>query len=453
MKRRTYPYIPHTAEDVTKMCAEVGVASIEALMGAFPEALRLDAPLVLPRALSEQELKEHLAWVSEKNTASRHASFLGAGSYNHYIPSVVDQMLLRGELFTAYTPYQPELSQGTLQAAFEFQTMICQLTGMEASNASLYDGASAAAEAVLMARRITKKKKVVLSSALHPEYRDTVVTYLGATPGDVSEISYCKETGSTLVAEVEQALSGETACVVVQSPNFFGVVEDLKPLAQAVHRSGALLVVVTTEALSLALLRPPGELGADISVGEGQSFGSPVSFGGPYLGFLATRSGFIRQMPGRIVGETVDRDGNRAWCLTLATREQHIRRESATSNICTNQGLAALACTVYLSTLGKTGLMDLALLNLQKAKYLRDSLTSIKGVSAAFTSHVFNEFVIKVETDAEALLGGLAEEGVLGGLHLGRFYTELKDYLLVAATETNSKEDIDRLKGLVAGLV
>ena len=452
MKRKTYPYIPHTGDDVTKMCAEVGVASIEALMGVFPEALRLKAPLVLPRALSEQELKEHLALVSEENIGARHASFLGAGSYNHYIPSVVDHVLLRGEFFTAYTPYQPELSQGTLQAVFEFQTMICQLTGMEASNASLYDGASATAEAVLMARRITKKKKVLLSSALHPEYRSTVRTYLGATPEDISEFSYCKEKGSTLAEEVGQALSDETACVVVQSPNFFGVVEDLKPLAEAAHRKGALLVVVTAEALSLALLRPPGELGADITAGEAQSFGSPVSFGGPYLGFLSTKSGFVRQMPGRIVGETVDKDGNRAWSLTLATREQHIRRESATSNICTNQGLAALACTVYLSTLGKTGLMDLALLNLQKAKYLRDSLTSIKGVSAAFGSPVFNEFVIKVETDAEALLRELAREGVLGGLHLGGFYPELKDHLLVTATETNSREEIDRLSGLVAGL-
>jgi glycine dehydrogenase subunit 1 len=427
------------------MCEAVGVASLDELLKAFPDELKLKSPLDLPEGLSEQILLSLLKSISKKNrTVEEYASFLGAGAYNHYVPAVVDQILLRSEFYTAYTPYQPELSQGTLQAMFEYQTLICQLTGMDVSNASLYDGASATAEAVLMARRKTGRKKVLLSSALHPEYRETVRTHLIADPEDVGEVLYCTESATTLPEASERAVDSETACLVIQSPNFFGSIEEVSAHAEIVHKKGGVLIVAITEPLSLGLLKPPGQQGSDIAVGEGQSFGNPLGFGGPYLGFMAIKGEYLRQMPGRIVGETRDKNGARSFCLTLATREQHIRRERATSNICTNEGLSALAAAVYLCALGKTGIMELARLNLAKARYLRQRLSEVKGVVPAFSSPTFNEFVIKVLKGPEDVLKGLLKNSIIGGVPLGRFYPELSNHILLCATEMNSKQEMDR---------
>ena len=438
------PYIPHTERDISRILKAVGAASLEDILGSLPAGLRVRGPLNLPKGLSEQELKSLLKGLGEKNTTVEEcSSFLGAGAYNHYIPSVVPALVSRSEFYTSYTPYQPELSQGTLQAVFEYQTLVCQLTAMDVSNASLYDGASATAEAVLMARRITGKHGVVLSSALHPEYRDTVKTYLKGSGDHISEVMHCTEEGRTLPEALKNAVNDTTACVVVQHPNFFGSLEDVGELAGVIHEKKGLLIVVTNETVSLGLLKPPGELGADIAVGDNQSFGNPVSYGGPYLGFMATKTEYIRQMPGRIVGQTVDKNGQTAYCLTFATREQHIRREKATSNICTNHGLCALAASVHMVSLGSKGLKNLAHLNLSKAEYLKARLAEA-GVKPAFTSPTFNEFTVKVGKDPDAVLKTLLKKRIMGGLSLKNFYPALSSHILVAATELNSKEEIDR---------
>ncbi|HLC17678.1 MAG TPA: aminomethyl-transferring glycine dehydrogenase subunit GcvPA [Thermodesulfobacteriota bacterium] len=439
------PYVPHTDRDIEEALKVVGAESIEELLSTVPAALRLKKGLDLPRGLSEQGLKKALKAMSSRNsTVEDLSSFLGAGSYNHYIPSTVESVISRSEFYTAYTPYQPEVSQGTLQAIFEYQTLVCQLTGMDVSNASLYDGASAVAEAVLMARRITRRDGVLLSSALHPEYRETVGTYLKGARDSVSEVMYCTEAGVTLPGAVEAACTDDTACLVVQHPNFFGCIEDVEELSGVLKKKGVILIVAVTEPVSLALLNPPGRLGADIVVGENQSFGNPLNLGGPYLGFMATREEYLRQMPGRIVGQTVDREGRRAYCLTFATREQHIRRERATSNICTNQGLCALAAAVHLVSLGLRGIKKLARTNLSRAYYLRKKLLSIEGVAQGFASPVFNEFTIRIDGDPERVLSRLLEKKIIGGLALKRFYPELKNHILVTATEMNLPEDIDR---------
>ena len=438
------PYIPHTERDISRILKAVGATSLEDILGSLPAGLRVRGPLNLPKGLSEQELKSLLKGLGEKNTTVEEcSSFLGAGAYNHYIPSVVPALVSRSEFYTSYTPYQPELSQGTLQAVFEYQTLVCQLTAMDVSNASLYDGASATAEAVLMARRITGKHGVVLSSALHPEYRDTVKTYLKGSGDHISEVMHCTEEGRTLPEALANAVNDTTACVVVQHPNFFGSLEDVGELAGVIHEKKGLLIVVTNETVSLGLLKPPGELGADIAVGDNQSFGNPVSYGGPYLGFMATKTEYIRQMPGRIVGQTVDKNGQTAYCLTFATREQHIRREKATSNICTNHGLCALAASVHMVSLGSKGLKNLAHLNLSKAEYLKARLAEA-GVKPAFTSPTFNEFTVKVGKDPDAVLKTLLKKRIMGGLSLKNFYPALSSHILVAATELNSKEEIDR---------
>ncbi len=438
------PYIPLSDKDRTRILEALGLGSIEGLLGALPAASRVKGPLRLPKGLTEQDLSRLVRDMSLRNSPVDGSSFLGAGAYNHYIPSVVGHLASRSEFYTAYTPYQPEISQGTLQAMFEYQTLVCQLTGMDVSNASLYDGASATAEAVLMARRLTGRQKVVLSSALHPEYRATVSTYLSGTGDHIREAAFCTEAGTTLPEAVEAACDDATACVVVQSPNFFGSIEEVEKLASIVHAKKALLVVVVTEAVSLGLLKPPGESGADIAVGENQSFGNALNFGGPHLGFMATKTEFIRQMPGRIIGQTVDREGGRAYCLTFATREQHIRRERATSNICTNQGLCALAASIHMVSLGSAGLRKLASLNLSKAAYLKGRLGKVEGVRAAFSSPVFNEFVVNIGQDPEPVLKKLLKKKIIGGLALKRLYASLDRHLLVAATEMNGKDDIDR---------
>lgn len=438
------PYIPHTEKDISDILKAAGATSIDDILQSLPAALRSTGPLQLPKGLSEQELKGALKNLSEKNsTVESRSSFLGAGAYNHYIPSVVGSLLSRSEFYTAYTPYQPEISQGTLQAIFEYQTLVCQLTAMDVSNASLYDGASAVAEAVLMARRITGRHGVILSGALHPEYRETVNTYLKGTGDHISEVKYSDTTGTTPVDALKSAISDSTACVVVQHPNFFGSLEDAEKIAGAVHEKKALLILVTNEAVSLGLLKPPGELGADIAVGDNQSFGNALNYGGPHLGFMATRTEFIRQMPGRIIGATVDKNGHRAYCLTFSTREQHIRRERATSNICTNHGLCALAASIHMVSLGSKGLKKLALLNLSKAEYLKEKLKAV-GIKTAFSAGAFNEFAIKVSKDPDSILKALLKKGIMGGLNLKRFYPELDCHILVAATEMNSREEIDR---------
>lgn len=440
------PYIPHTEREIREMLQAIGLNSLDDLFSAVPHELKLNKPLNLPTSLSEQELVAEMKKLSAGNsTVDDHVSFIGAGAYNHYLPSVVNHTLLRSEFYTSYTPYQPEISQGTLQAIFEYQTLICQLTGMDVANASMYEGASATAEAVLMARRINNRKKVVISSTLHPEYRDVVRTYLKSQQVTVEEIMHCTEAGTTLPEVVKRHIDEETACLVVQQPNFFGCIEDLKALGELAHNNGAVFIVVISEPISLGLLKPPGDLGADIVIGEGQSLGNSLSFGGPYLGFFATREKYLRQMPGRLVGETTDKDGNRGFILTLSTREQHIRREKATSNICTNEGLCALAATVYMCMLGKKGMTELARLNLSKAEYLKKALQGIKGVKLAFNAPTFNEFVIEVEREPEELLKSLSGKGIWGGVSLKRFYPHLDRHILLCATEMNTRVDMDKL--------
>lgn len=448
------PYVPHTEDDIARILKTIGIASVEGLFSVFPEELRIKQGLNLPLGLSEQEVKGLLKGISNRNRGvADNISFLGAGAYNHYIPSIVDSLISRSEFYTSYTPYQPEVSQGTLQAIFEYQSLVAGMTGMDASNASLYDGASATAEAVLMAGRITGRKGVLISSALNPLYRKTVDTYLKGSPDRVSDVMYCTEAGVTLPDAVDKRIDDDTACVVVQQPNFFGAIEDIEAISGVVHKKKALLIVVATEPVSMGLIKPPGEAGCDIAVGENQSFGNALNFGGPYLGFMATKTGFLRQMPGRLVGETVDKNGKRAFCLTLATREQHIRRERATSNICTNHGLSALAALVHMLALGKNGLKDLAVLNASKAQFLKTSLLGINGVSLAFSSPFFNEFVVKIPCEPEGLLKKMLKHKILGGLALRRFYPELKNHILVCATEMNSRQDIEGFKEALGAIL
>ena len=437
-------YIPHTDSDVREMLQAIGVKELEDLFQAIQRPYRLKELLKLPQPLSEVDLLRHLrSFQSPVFSDKPWTLFLGAGAYPHFIPAVVPALISRSEFYTAYTPYQPEISQGTLQAIFEYQTLMCQLTGMEVSNASMYDGASSLAEAVLMAQRITKRRKILLSQAIHPEYRRVIETYSNPDPQIVT-IPYDRKTGQTDGKALSDLIDGEVGGVVLQSPNFFGVIEDLRPVAEKVHLSGGLLVAGFSEAVAYGMLAPPGEQGADIVAGEGQSLGIPVSFGGPYLGVFTTRDKFVRQMPGRLVGETVDLEGKRGFVLTLATREQHIRREKATSNICTNEGLCALMATVFLSTLGKEGFRELARMNLSKAEYAKKVVSQVRGCRIAFSSPTFNEFVLEVPGDPEKVLGALKQERIIGGLPLAKHYPELGRHLLVTVTEMITKEEIDR---------
>jgi glycine dehydrogenase subunit 1 len=431
------------------MLEAVGVPSLEALFASVPQKHRLQRALAVPAAASEQELLAELTELAARN--AHHAShdwFLGAGCYAHFIPSAVDAIASRSEFYTAYTPYQPEISQGTLQAIFEWQTMICGLTGLEVSNASMYDGASAAAEAALMAMRITRRSRVVLSDSVHPHYREVIQTYLD---GLESQIVAAPRAADGRSGALSGLVDAKTACVVIQQPNFWGALEDVAAAAAAARTHGAKLVVVVTEALSLALLRPPGALGADIVCGEAQSFGVPVGLGGPHLGFMATRAEFVRNLPGRLVGQTVDGEGRRGFVLTLSTREQHIRRERATSNICTNQGLCLLMATVYLSLLGRVGLRKLAERNLAKAEYAKARVRAAPGLSLPFGAPTFNEFVVGVSGDAQAALARALDAGMVGGLDLSPFAPELGGAVLVCTTELATRAAIDRLIGALAG--
>ncbi len=445
-------YIPHTAEDVRRMLQTVGVDSVDELFVEIPDSVRLQRPLNLDDSLSESELLVALQELAQRNaTVSQTASFLGAGAYNHFIPAVIDHLVSRSEFYTAYTPYQPEISQGTLQAIFEYQTMICQLTGMDAANASMYDGASACAEGVLMACRATRRRRVLLSRGLHPEYRSTVQTYCRYLDVELEEIPVDAATGRTDLKALGAALDQDCAAVVSGYPNFFGIIEDIGSQAKLAHEHGARLVAAVQEPIALGLLKSPGELGADIVLGEGQSFGLPLSFGGPYLGFFAARQKDIRTLPGRLVGETLDLEGRRGFVLTLATREQHIRRERATSNICSNQGLCALMATIYLSLMGKTGLREVAQHNFSKTQYAKERIGALQGFKIPFSGPTFNEFVVKAEEGSAAVLSRLEQQGMLGGIALECFYPEFDQHLLVCVTEQNSRGQIDALVDALAG--
>ncbi len=441
-------YIALSDKDKQEMLARIGVKSPGDLFCCIPEGVRLERPLDLPAEMSEPELVRHMEGVAARNTYGRYLSFLGAGVYAHFIPSVVDALSSRGEFVTPYTPYQPEVSQGTLQAIFEYQTLIAQLAGTDIANASLYDGAMAAAEAALMAQRLTGRKKVLVARSLHPQYRETIRTYTRNVGLVLEEIGF-GDCGGLITDEVRGKLGPDVAGLIVQSPNFFGAVEDLAKFAEMAHGHKALFITAVAEAVSLGILEGPGKLGADIVFGEGQSFGLPPSFGGPFLGFMGCAKEFLRQLPGRLAGVTRDVDGRRGFVLTLSTREQHIRREKATSNICTNEALCALRATMFLEALGHDGLREMALQNMQKARYAADRLGLIHGARVHFTGKFFNEFVLRLPRDAAAVSAALQAKGILAGLPLGTFYPELRNALLVCVTETHSKADIDKLAAAV----
>ncbi|NNL66390.1 MAG: aminomethyl-transferring glycine dehydrogenase subunit GcvPA [Myxococcales bacterium] len=427
----------------------IGLAELDDILAPVPEKLRLGRPLDVPLATSEQSLLDELRGLAERNASpASHDWFLGAGTYAHYVPTAVDALVSRSEFYTAYTPYQPEISQGTLQTIFEWQSMVSELTGLPGANASMYDGASAVAEATLMAMRVTRRDRVVVADGLHPHYREVLETYTG---GLGVEIATGERAADGRAAPLDGLLDDATACVILQQPGFLGSVQDVRAAAESAHAHGALLVVVVNEALSLALLEAPGRLGADIVCGEAQSFGVPMSFGGPHLGFLASAQKHLRQLPGRLVGETVDTRGKRGFVLTLSTREQHIRRERATSNICTNQGLCLLMATVYLTLMGRVGLRKLAETNLAKAEYARSRVAQTPGLSLPLPAATFNEFVVGLDGPAEAALARAREAGIVGGLDLAHFAPELGPALLVCTTELSSRDAIDRLVAALAG--
>ncbi len=439
-------YLSLSDKDKAEMLARTGVASVDDLFCCIPDAVRFRRPLDLPEAHSELELVRTIEAIGRKNPYAGFLSFLGGGAYEHFIPTVVDYLSSRGEFVSPYTPYQPEVSQGTLQIIFEFQTLVCQLSGLDIANASLYDGSTGAAEAVLMAQRVTNRNKVVLARTLHPQFREVVRTYIKDLGIEAVEVGYGPD-GRVDKNALGRAIDDKTAAVVFQSPNFFGVIEDVRALSDAAHGVKALSVAVVAEALSLGLLEAPGRLGADIVTGEGQSLGLPLSFGGPYLGFMACKKEFLRQMPGRIAGQTVDKDGRRGFVLTLSTREQHIRRERATSNICTNQALCALRAAIFMETLGKQGLRELAWQNAQKAAYAAGVLGAVPGVKKRLTGPVFNEFVLELPKPWAAVDAGLLGKGIVGGFGLESAYPELKNAVLVAVTELRTKDQIDTLAG------
>lgn len=427
------------------MLKAIGLSSTKELFRSIPSDVLLNRRLEITEALAEPEVIGAMENLAARNTASRKPSFLGAGAYSHYSPTIVDHLIQRSEFFTSYTPYQPEVSQGTLQYIFEFQTLVCQLTGMDVANASMYDGSTAMAEAFLMAQRVTRKDKVLVAETVHPEYLAVARTYTQHGDSAIETIGFDKESGRILSEDLNK-LDDKTAALVVQSPNFFGCIEDLENLAERAHAVGALLIVVVTEAISFGLLKSPGAYGADIVVAEGQSFGVPMSFGGPFVGLFACKEKYVRQMPGRLAGVAYDKNGKRGFVLTLATREQHIRRDKATSNICTNQGLIALAATIYLETMGKQGLQEVAYQNAQKAAYATRKISEISGFELPFSAPKFNEFIVRAPKNANEILEKLrVEKSIIGGLPLSWYYNDYPNDFLVCVTETNTKEQIDSL--------
>jgi glycine dehydrogenase subunit 1 len=443
-------YIPNTAEDRAAMLTRIGVASVDDLFAQVPAELRLKRPLAVPPALSEMELTRHVRLLAARNVSAADAAcFLGGGAYDHFIPSVVDAIAGRSEFYTAYTPYQAEASQGTLQVVFEYQTLMAELTGLEVANASLYEGGSAVAEAVLMALGITGRTgDVLIAESVHPEYRQTLETYVANLHCRVRTLP--TPHGYLDPDDVAKAVNDQTVAVIAQSPNFFGHLEEMRAIGDAARKSGALFVA-NFDPISLGLLKRPGDYGADIAIAEGQGLGNPLWYGGPYLGILACRGEkeYLRKIPGRLVGQTVDRAGKRCWVLTLQTREQHIRREKATSNICTNQGLLALRAAVYLTALGPQGLKETAELCLRKAHYAAEQLAKLPGVKPRFDRPFFKEFTLSLPTDVNPLLARLREDGYFAGLPLGRWYPQFADGLTVAVTEKRTRGEID---GLAAAL-
>ncbi len=437
-------YVPNTSAEQHEMLRAVGVASFDDLLAPVPDDVRLKRALNLPAALAEPDLRRLMTTLAERDADLDHfPSFLGAGSYDHYIPSMVPHLYKRSEFYTSYTPYQPEISQGMLQAIYEFQTMVCELTGMDVANASLYDGSTAVVEAALLAIGTAATGEILVSRGLDPQYRATLRTYAWVRGFTVRELAL--ENGVTSLSELEAALTPETKAVIIQHPNFFGCLEDMRAAEQLIHKTGALFVHAFTEPAALGVLAAPGSYGADIVAGEGQSLGSPIGYGGPALGIFAARSTYLRRLPGRLVGKTVDDRGQTGYVLTLQTREQHIRRERATSNICTNQALLALAATVYLSALGKTGFRELGEQCLQRAHYARERLCVIPGFRPLFTRPFYDEFALTCPLPAERINAELRERGIIGGYDLSRDYPEMETALLLAVTETRTREDIDSL--------
>jgi glycine dehydrogenase subunit 1 len=438
-------YLPKSPAERQEMMAAIGVKSIEELFSSIPEAYRLKQPLNLPGPYSEAEVIRYFEQRGAENSLG-YSSFLGAGVYSHLRSVVTDAILQRGEFLTSYTPYQAEISQGTLQAIFEFQTLMCQLTGQEVANASMYDGSTATTEAVLMAERVTGRRRVLVARSVHPEYRDVLRTYAKNSGLVVEEIGF-GTAGTVDLGGLKAALREDACAVVVQSPNFLGSIENLAPIEEVAHAAGALLVVAVAEALSLGLVKPPSE--ADIVAMEGQSFGLAPSYGGPFVGVIASRDKFVRQMPGRLAGQTVDQNGHRGFVLTLATREQHIRREKATSNICTNQALCALAATVHLTLLGKEGIREMAEQNLAKAQFTLAELEKIPGVKRSFAAPFFNEFAVEFPRSVKIVNADLLKSRIIGPFVLGSTYPELSKHALVCVTETTSRAQIENFVGAV----
>jgi glycine dehydrogenase subunit 1 len=442
-------YLPLTDDDRAAMLAEIGAPSVDTLFADVPQAARIAGPVDLPPHQGEIEVERQLAALAAKNlSAAQGPFFCGAGAYRHHVPASVDHIVQRSEFLTSYTPYQPEIAQGTLQALFEFQTQVAALTGMEVANASMYDGSTAAAEAVMMAHRITRRPKAILSGGLHPHYAEAIRTL-----AHVAGVEVIRQPAAIdAEADVIAALDAETACVVVQTPNVFGTASDLTRIAEAVHAAGALMIAVVTEVVSFGLLKSPGEMGADIVAAEGQGIGNALNFGGPYVGLFATRERFVRQAPGRLCGETVDADGRRGFVLTLSTREQHIRREKATSNICTNSGLCALAFTIHMSLLGEVGLRRLAAVNHAQARKLANAMSAIPKVDV-LTPRFFNEIAVRLPRPATAVVETLAADGILAGVPFARLdpTAGLNDVLLLAATELATDADIAALSRALEG--
>jgi glycine dehydrogenase subunit 1 len=443
-------YLPKSPAEREQMLAEIGAASIDELFAVIPVEHRLTRDLDVPRAHAESEIIDYFKAAGAKN-ATDYASFLGAGAYRHYRPVIIDSLIQRGEFLTSYTPYQAEITQGTLQAIFEFQTMIAELTGMDVANASMYDGSTGAAEAVMMAVRVTGRHKAVVAATVHPEYREVLATYTKHQSLPESLVSYDRKTGRIDLTELEAAVTQETAAVLVQSPNFFGVIEDIPAIAEIAHAKGALLIVSIAEAVSLGVVRPPVE--ADIVSLEAQSFGVALSYGGPFCGVIAAKEKYVRQMPGRLVGQTVDSNGNRGFVLTLSTREQHIRREKATSNICTNQALVALMATIFLSVYGKEGIRELAEHNLAKANYAAQTLSAQPGAKLRFTgAPKFHEFVLQTDEASAAWTQRLLDNKIVGGIDLSRWYPELQNCTLWCATEVITRANIENAANALAAV-
>ncbi|MGG6431259.1 aminomethyl-transferring glycine dehydrogenase subunit GcvPA [Anoxybacillus sp. D401a] len=435
-------YLPMTEEDKQQMLETIGVQSIDELFSDIPESVRFQGEYNIKPAKSEPELMKELMALAAKNANMKtYPSFLGAGVYDHYIPTIVDHVISRSEFYTAYTPYQPEISQGELQAIFEFQTMICELTGMDVANSSMYDGGTALAEAVLLSAAHTKKKKILLSNAVHPEYHDVVKTYAKGPGLEVVDIPY--KNGVTDLDALQAEMNEDVACVIVQYPNFFGQIEPLKEIEPIAHAHKGMFVVASNP-LALGVLTPPGQFGADIVVGDAQPFGIPAQFGGPHCGYFAVKSALMRKIPGRLVGQTTDEEGRRGFVLTLQAREQHIRRDKATSNICSNQALNALAASVAMTALGKNGVKEMATMNIQKAHYAKEAFVN-HGFDVIFTGPFFNEFVVRLNKPVAEVNKKLLEKGIIGGYDLGRDYPELQNCMLIAVTELRTKEEIDTL--------